>query len=653
MCGIAGALGWGTQPRDTIAATGMSMGNAILHRGPDGGGVWQDPAAEILLVHRRLAIIDLSSAGDQPMVSSSGRYIIVYNGEIYNHIDLRLALDAEGAMPEAGWVGHSDTETLLAAIEQWGLDEALSRTIGMFSIALWDREERSLSLARDRMGEKPLYYGWQGKTFLFASEIKALRAHPAFVGTIDRNALALQLRHNCVPAPYSIYQNISKLEPGCILRVWLDGRHSTGPVPYWRFADAVEHGLANPFQGSAAEAATVLEDLLIDVVGRQMVADVPVGAFLSGGIDSSTIVALMQARSAQPIHTFTIGFGEPNLDEAVHAKAVARYLGTNHTELYVTSQHALDVVPNLGRYFDEPFSDSSQIPTFLVSEMTQRHVSVSLSGDGGDELFGGYSRYYRCNRWWSSINRLPVGLRRIASGTLRGVDTKYWNALGRSIAPYTRTKHRWYNLGSNLHKVAGVLNARSGAELYHHFVSHWTDPSQVVIGAQELPTAVTHPPLELGDIVMQMMALDTVSYLPDDILTKVDRAAMAVSLETRIPFLDHRVVEFAWSMPLTMKVQGARGKLPLRQVLDRYVPQHLIERPKMGFGVPLNSWLRGPLRDWAEDLLSETRLRQQGFLRPEPIRRKWAEHLSGTHDWQYHIWDVLMFQSWLNNTAAS
>lgn len=652
MCGIAGFLGFSMLDGDALTVTAAQMGNAILHRGPDGGGIWHDCDAQVLLVHRRLAILDLSDAGHQPMVSRSGRHIIVFNGEIYNHLEIRVALEAQGGLPGGGWRGHSDTETLLAAISHWGLEAALLRATGMFALALWDRQDRALYLARDRMGEKPLYYGWQKGAFLFGSELKALRAHPAFEGVIDRNALALQLRHGYIPAPYSIYHGIRKLQPGCYLRVGLGDLTGNEPTPYWRFSDVVEQGIAAPFEGSEREAVAALDGILRNAVGRQMVADVPLGAFLSGGIDSSTIVAIMQEQSSRPVQTFTIGFEDQFYNEAVHAKKIASHLGTDHTELYISSCHALDVIPRLPHLYDEPFSDSSQIPTFLISEMTRRQVTVSLSGDGGDELFGGYSRYIEVERWWNIIDRLPHSLRKSAANGIRAVSSNHWDVLGQVISPFSANKKRWYNLGAKAAKMAKVIGSNSEAELYKQFVSHWADPASIVIGGQEPPTAITQPPVTHSNPISQMMALDSVSYLPDDILVKVDRASMAVSLETRVPFLDHSVVEFAWRLPPSMKCRAGQGKRILRQVLERYVPSQLIDRPKMGFGVPLNSWLRGPLRDWAESLLDETRLRQGAFFEPEPVRQKWTEHLSGTHDWQSQIWDVLMFQAWLEQTEA-
>jgi asparagine synthase (glutamine-hydrolysing) len=605
-----------------------------IRRCCDDGGTWSNSEQRIGLGHRRLAIVDLSAAGHQPMVADSGRYVIAFNGEIYNHFGIRTELEELRQAPT--WRGHSDTETLLAGIEAWGVEATLKKSIGMFAIALWDMQTRTLTLARDRLGEKPLYYGWQGggneRVFLFGSELKALRAHPAFVADIDRGALCLLLRHNCIPAPYSIYQGITKLEPGCLLSVSL-----AQPTPrIWKYWDAVQvarAGVAQPFAGTADQAVDALEVLAKDAVRQQMLADVPLGAFLSGGIDSSTVVALMQAQSSRPVKTFTIGFSEEGYNEAVHAKSVARHLGTEHTELYVTPQYC------------EPFADSSQIPTFLVSQLAKQHVTVSLSGDAGDELFCGYNRYQISEKLWHKLARVPAPLRALVAKGITALSPNAWDSLA-SIIPGAG---RYAALGDKLHKGAGVLASATVDELYLGMVSHQRNPVDWVIGGQEPPTHLTGLRPELGglNVVEQMMALDTISYLPDDILVKVDRAGMGVSLESRVPFLDHRVVEFAWSLPLTYKLREGQTKWPLRQVLYRHIPRELIERPKMGFGVPLHDWLRGPLRVWAEELLDEARLAREGYFHPAPIRQIWAEHLSGRRNWMAQLWNVLMFQAWL------
>ena len=650
MCGFVGFMGG-------IASYGQSgdeamlkrMADTITYRGPDDAGYWCDGDHRVGLGHRRLSIVDLSPAGHQPMQSPSGRYMIAFNGEIYNHLDLRKKLNCGGGLPrcarndEAGWRGHSDTETLLAGFDAWGIQGTVERAIGMFAFAVWDRQTSTLTLARDRIGEKPLYYGWQGGSFLFGSELKALRAHPAFHAEIDRDALCLYLRHNYIPAPYSIYKGIAKLRPGCLLTVSLQKR-VPDVVTYWSGAQVAESGVANVFTGSATQAVDELETLLKDAVRQQMMSDVPLGAFLSGGIDSSTVVALMQAQSSRPVKTFTIGFNEEGYNEAVHAKAVATHLGTEHTELYVTAEQAMAVIPLLPTLYDEPFSDSSQIPTFLVSQLARQHVTVSLSGDAGDELFCGYNRYQMTAGLWRKLSMLPIPMRKLVAQGLTSVSPQRWNQF---------TKWSSTNWGDKLHKGAGVLTSASVDALYLGLVSHWDDPAAVVIGGIELPTVITGsaPTLQGLDDVQRMMALDMLSYLPDDILVKVDRAAMGVSLESRVPFLDHRVVEFAWRLPQSMKLRDGKTKWALRQVLYRHVPKELIERPKMGFGIPLHDWLRGPLRDWAEALLDEERLQREGYFHPAPIRQKWAEHLSGQRNWAYHLWDVLMFQAWLEENS--
>ena len=651
MCGFAGFFGGAaSRAGDETQRIVERMSRQIHHRGPDSSATWVDCDAVVALGHNRLAIVDLSPAGNQPMESAAGRYVIAYNGEIYNHMEVREALETSGL--GTAWRGHSDTETLLAAIEAWGVSGALERVIGMFAFALWDRRERALILARDRLGEKPLYYGWSGtgsdRVFLFGSELKALACHPAFSGEIDRRALALFMRHNYVPAPLSIYRGISKLVPGNFLTVCEASREAQIST-YWSGVEVARAGVANPVQLSPEEAVHELEALLMDAVGRQMMADVPLGAFLSGGIDSSTVVALMQKQSPRPVRTFTIGFNEKEYNEAVHAKEVARHLGTDHTELYVTPEEARSVIPRLPAIYDEPFADSSQVPTQLVSALARRHVTVSLSGDAGDELFGGYNRYVLTQRLWSRLAGVPRPVRGAVATALTRFSPAAWNKLAGLVQPLLPARARLALPGDKIHKGAGVLDSRSSAELYYGLVSLWRDPASVVIGGDEPPTLLNGaaPDLEgLGEIE-RMMALDMVTYLPDDILAKVDRAAMSVSLETRVPFLDHRVVEFAWRLPLEYKLREGKTKWALRQVLYRHVPPELIERPKMGFGVPIGDWLRGPLRAWAEDLLDPARLETEGFFHPEPIRRVWADHLKGQVNMQYLLWCVLMFQSWL------
>jgi asparagine synthase (glutamine-hydrolysing) len=657
MCGFAGFLG-GKSYHDRPSAIVLlqRMGNALRTRGPDDGGQWQEAFgnATIGLAHQRLSILDLSPAGHQPMVCYTGRYVIAFNGEIYNHPDLRRELLAAGHAPT--WRGHSDTETLLAGFVAWGVRATLQRCIGMFALALWDKKEQVLILGRDRLGEKPLYYGWQGQgegaCFLFGSELKALKMHPAFAAEIDRDALGLLMRHNYINAPHSIYQNIYKLPPGHVLTVSLRKRE---PLleQFWSLPKVVQAGVAKPFTGSTEQITDELEALLKSAVQQQMLSDVPLGAFLSGGIDSSAVVALMQAQSNRPVKTFTIGFHEEGYNEAVHAKAVAQHLGTDHTELYVTAQQALDVIPKLPVLYCEPFSDSSQIPTFLVSQLARQKVTVALSGDAGDELFGGYNRYVQASNRWDTVSRIPVGLRKITAAGISGLSPSFWNKVLGPLQPAMPQSFRMANIGEKMHKIAGAFAARSIDELYLGLVTHW-EPDGLVLGGKEPSTALRGSPLSLTglDPVQRMMALDAMTYLPGDILTKVDRAAMGVSLETRVPFLDHRVVEFAWRVPQAMKLRAGVGKWILRQVLYRHVPKALIERPKMGFGVPIDSWLRGPLREWAEDLLSESRLKREGYFNPAPIRQKWTEHLNGQRNWQYHLWDVLMFQAWLKDQTS-
>ena len=654
MCGIAGFVGGEWSSKTETERTLATMAASIRHRGPDHTAVWLDAEAEVGFAHNRLAIIDVSPAGNQPMHSHSGRWVIVYNGEIYNHDELRKQLEGEGLAPD--WAGHSDTETLLAAIEAWGVRKALEASVGMFALALWDRRERQLLLARDRIGEKPLYYGRQrpGAPFFFASELKALAVHPQFAGEIDREALALFLRYNNVPAPFSIYRGISKLRPGCILTL-----DSAGGEPlvdqYWSARAVAEAGAADRLEASPEECTDQLEALLTRAVGQQMIADVPLGAFLSGGIDSSTVVALMQKQSSRPVRTFSIGFHEEKYDEAKHAKAVARHLGTDHTEIYVTPKEAMAVIPRLPEIYDEPFADSSQIPTHLVSELARRHVTVALSGDGGDELFGGYSRYGLASALWRRLRPIPRPLRAAAAAAIGKMPLALWNgaaAVGSRVLPELAHIR---DAGAKVHQRAPLFGSSSAMELYGGIVSQWPEPNAVVIGAAEPPSLATSAstPLTGLSLFQQMMAADTVTYLPDDILVKLDRASMAVSLETRVPLLDHRVVEFAWRVPFEYKVRNGQTKWLLRQVLHRHVPRELIERPKMGFGVPISSWLRGPLREWAESLLAEPRLREQGFFRSAPIRRLWQSHLAGAVGNEHRLWTVLMFQSWLEEYGSA
>lgn len=642
MCGFAGFLDRaGFVDGEALL---RRMADTIVHRGPDSDGYWVDGEAGIALAHRRLAIIDLSPAGHQPMASHDGRFVLSYNGEIYNHLDLRRQLEEKGPIE---WRGHSDTETLLQGFSVWGVLGTLERANGMFALALWDRAERKLVLARDRMGEKPLYYGLQGKTLLFGSELKALRQHPAWQGGVNRDALALFLRHNYVPGPYSIYDNVHKLPPAHYLEVGVDDAVLPEPVAYWDIAAKAAEGRSRPFSGSAEESVDALETLLLDAVGMRMAADVPLGAFLSGGYDSSTVVALMQHQSTRPVKTFSIGFSEAEYDEAHHAKRVAAHLGTDHTELYVTPQDALDQIPILPHHWDEPFADSSQIPTLLVSRLARSDVTVSLSGDGGDELFCGYTRYAQGYDIWRRLGRLPGGARRLLSGALRQTPA----GLIDGMMKFAPSRLRKMAVGDRLLKFADVLAVERSDDFYRSLVSHSKNPSMLVPGSYEPPTILTAPDPDWpadADFRDRMMYLDMRSYLPDDILVKVDRASMAVSLESRVPLLDHRVVEFALALPLAYKFRNNEPKWPLRQLLYRHVPREMMERPKMGFGVPIEHWLRGPLRSWADDLLAPDRLRRDGYFNADMVSQLWSDTRSGRRRLHYYVWDVLMFQAWLD-----
>jgi asparagine synthase (glutamine-hydrolysing) len=656
MCGFTGFLEINQplhafDPRSAITL----MSNAINHRGPDDQGIWIDSDAGIALGHRRLSIIDLSSNGHQPMHSNCGRYVIVFNGEIYNYLEIRRELERLNEAP--AWKGNSDTEVMLEALRCWGLKKALKKFSGMFAFALWDRKKRVLQLGRDRLGEKPLYYGWVDNIFLFGSELKALRCHPRWKGAINRDVLALFMQYNCVPAPYSIFKNIFKVLPGTTITFPKEQPLNETPFPltpnyYWSARKIATPEDIDPTLETETTAINTLENTLKDAIQEQMIADVPLGAFLSGGVDSSTIAALMQTQSTTPIQTFTIGFEEKEYNEAVDAKAVARHLRTNHTELYVTPKEAMEVIPKLPELYDEPFSDSSQIPTFLVSQLARQHVTVCLSGDGGDELFGGYNRYFWGKRVWNNISRKPKWINNAIKKGITTFPPSAWNNLFKFFNPLLPNSIKQQNPGDKLHKLAKLLTCESLQEMYLKLISHWSSSSSLVLGAKELSTLPTSFKNwdDFKDFTKAIMYLDMVCYLPDDILVKVDRASMGVSLEVRVPFLNHRVVELAWKIPMHMKIRKNQGKWLLRQVLYKYVPKQLIERPKMGFAVPIDSWLRGPLRDWAEDLLSPKRLKDEGFFDPEPIRRIWQTHLSGKMNYQHHLWDVLMFQAWLEKT---
>lgn len=625
------------------------MNAAIYHRGPNNNGIWHDNSSGIIFGHQRLSILDLSKAGHQPMKSNSGRYILTYNGEIYNHLDLRIELEKKN--PNTKWKGNSDTETFLEAIETWGLEFTLNKIVGMFAFGLWDKKTRSLILARDRMGEKPLYFGWQGEgtsqVFLFGSELKALKAHPQFKDEIDRDVVALQLRYNYIPAPYSIYKNIYKLLPGTFLHLEekdLKLGLSPIPKPYWSLVSSAVDGIGNMLHSSKKEIQIELEQLLLTSIKQQMISDVPLGAFLSGGVDSSMIVALMQNISSRRVKTFTIGFDQNNYNEAKYAKKVAKHLGTEHTEMYVSPQQSIDVISKLPNIYDEPFSDSSQIPTFLISELAKSQVTVSLSGDGGDELFCGYNRYIQSKRLLKNILFLPLSLRKFLAKLIQAVPAQKLN----KIFDFLSIFNRHGNIGDKLYKGAEVLDSTKLSDIYFKLVSNWQNSNQVVIGSKKLETYLSrnnYPFLGL-DEQQKMMVLDCITYLPDDILVKVDRAAMASSLEVRNPFLDHRIIEYAWKIPQYLKLNNGQSKRILRDILYQYVPKNLIERPKMGFAIPIDEWLRGSLRDWAESLLNEKSLKENGYFETRLILNKWEEHLSGKKNYQNQLWSVLMFQSW-------
>ncbi|MBT4888012.1 MAG: asparagine synthase (glutamine-hydrolyzing) [Rhodospirillales bacterium] len=637
MCGIAGFIeASASTPFHELEARGQAMTKAMHLRGPDDNGVWCDAEAGVVLTQARLSIIDLSPAGHQPMVSHCGRYVITYNGEAYNSEELKREL------PGIEWRGHSDTEVIVEACARWGVEATVERLIGMFAFALWDRQDRSLTLVRDRFGIKPLYWGWQKKTFLFGSELKALMTHGDFSRSINRNALASYMRFNYVPAPHSIFEGIEKLKPGHILTLKAEG--TTTQFCYWDLHAKASEAQRNPLDISDAEAEDQLDNLVRDAVRRRMVADVPVGAFLSGGIDSSTVVAAMQAESGAPVHSYSIGMQESGYNEAEHAKAVAKHLGTHHTELYVSPEDAQREIPNLAQWYDEPFADSSQIPTYLVSRLARQSVTVSLSGDGGDELFSGYNRYMWGDKLWRNASPWPAFVRKGTACMIRGLSPAAWDKIGKLIPAGSRPQL----LGIKAHKVAAALGAKDGNELYRRLVSIWHNPNSVVPGSSEPQDLLWDESIQsdIPQLMERMQMFDGLTYLPNDILTKVDRASMAVSLEARVPLLDHRIAEFAMQLPRHMRVRNGEGKWLLRNVLSRYVPRELFERPKMGFGIPIGQWLRGPLRDWAEDLLDPVKLEQDDMLNAVPIRSVWQQHLSGASNNEVQMWTVLMFQAW-------
>ena len=660
MCGITGIFG--NLREENLSKAVSEMTKTLSHRGPDDKGIWIDAANKIALGHRRLSIIDLSSAGHQPMASPCGRFNVIFNGEIYNHLKLRELLNSQNNTHH--WSGHSDTETLVTAFSQWGVEKTLDQLVGMFAVAIWDAHEKELTLIRDRFGEKPLYYGWSDGVFLFGSELKALRKYKGFNNQIDRNVLSLYMQYMYVPNPYSIFENVYKLEPGCILKMDMTALNQPPKeIPFAPFesqglsimqwyalSDVAKNGQKDLVKDEN-EAVELLEKTLTESVQSQLITDVPLGAFLSGGVDSSVIVSLMQKLSSSPVKTFTIGFEESAFNEAIYAKDVARHLGTDHHELYVTANDAIDVIPSLPALYDEPFADSSQIPTYLVSKMARQNVAVSLSGDAGDELFGGYNRYIWGARVWNKVKWMPPGFRSVLGGVIQKIPISVWDGFGNSFP----NKYKTSLMGDKAYRMANRLRTiRNLDDMYQSLVTEGYKEESLVIGDD--PVLITK--LDNYDIVsdinsseQRMMLWDALTYLPDDILTKVDRAAMGVSLETRVPFLDHRVVELAWKMPLDVKIRNGVGKWPVRQVLYKYVPKELIERPKAGFAVPVGQWMRGPLREWASDLLDEKRIQREGYFNPKLVQQLWDQHLSGNYDWTPRLWAILMFQSWLDDKS--
>jgi asparagine synthase (glutamine-hydrolysing) len=658
MCGIVGFLSKSLNSRKDIERVICNMSRKVKHRGPDGSGNWLDVSNGMALGHQRLSILDLSQAGRQPMTSSCRRYTLVFNGEIYNHLKLRKMLEAGGSI---NWVGHSDTETLVSAFAQWGIEKTLEKLVGMFSIALWDSKEKKLSLIRDRFGEKPLYYGWSNGDFIFGSELKPLRVYHNFCNSIDRNVLSLYMRYMYVPSPYSIFKDIYKLEPGCMLQIdssllylppkeppFSPFKSTNVNITQWYSP----HGDKLLFK-KEDEAIHDLEKSLLESVSLQMISDVPLGVFLSGGIDSSTIAALMQNISKDPIKTFTIGFEDSSFNEAKYANKIAAHLGTDHHELYVTSEDAHKVIPKLPDIYDEPFADSSQIPTYLVSKLAHSHVKVALSGDGGDELFGGYNRYLWADNIWKKLKYVPPSMRKKLGTIIQKIPISVWNEIG----PILPNKYQVASMGAKAHKLAQRLKTvNSLNDMYQSLVTEYYKEKDVVIhDGLILKTKLDKCSIDskVGNPEQQMMVCDSLTYLPDDILTKVDRAAMSVGLETRIPFLDHRVVDLSRKIPIDMKIKDGNGKWILRQVLYKYIPQELIDRPKTGFSIPIGQWLRGPLRTWAEDLLDESKIRQDGYLDSELVLKLWRQHIDKKYDWSSRLWAILMFQVWLRDFNSS
>ena len=646
MCGFTGYLSLANHKINSDLII-QNMTNSIAHRGPDSDGFWHDPQTEIVMGFRRLAILDVSKNGNQPMISNSGQYVISFNGEIYNHLEIRAEIQIENS--KIGWRSTSDTETLLAGFELWGIKETIIKCVGMFSFAVWCNKSRVLTLGRDRLGEKPLYYGWQGKgdqrVFFFGSEVKSFMKHPAFLREINRDAISTFLRYSYIPAPNSIYKGIFKLLPGNLLKVSIKDQNPK-ISEYWSASELIKGGCKLSFD-SDTDATEKLERILQNSVKRQMIADVPLGAFLSGGLDSSTIVALMQSQSMKKIRTFTIGFDDKAFNEADHAKLIASHLNTDHSELYINSNDLLNVIPNLSSIYDEPFADSSQIPTYLISQFAKQDVTVALSGDGGDELFGGYNRYQITNQYWNRLRHIPLSIRKLLSSAILAV------LQSQTVDLHSRlNKNAHYaNLPDKLYKGANVLPSQNIYELYKRLVSSYNDPDSIVINGQESNKffELNAKDFKSLDNLSFMMAMDLLTYMPDDILTKVDRAAMGVSLETRVPMLDHQVVEFAICLSNNYKLRNNQTKWLLRQVLYKYIPKKLVERPKSGFAIPIGIWLRTSLKDWADDLLDERTINDQGFFNAGLIRKRWHHHQSGSHNWEHFLWNVLMFQSWFIN----
>ncbi len=655
MCGITGIFG--NLRKEEFDSSIHEMSATLNHRGPDDAGTWINEENGVAFGHQRLSIIDLSSAGHQPMVSPCGRFTTVFNGEIYNHLQLRDKLNTSAN--KQSWKGHSDTETLVTAFSQWGIEKTLQQLVGMFAIAVWDFKEKRLFLIRDRFGEKPLYYGWSNGVFLFGSELKALQKYKRFSNQIDRGALSLYMKYMYVPTPYSIFRDIYKLEPGCILQIDKGTKPPTLPLfapfraqginiaQWYSISNMAQAGQKNLITDQN-DAVDLIEKTLLESVRSQLISDVPLGAFLSGGIDSSVITALMQKVCKDPVKTFTIGFEESSFNEAIYAKEVSRHLGTEHHELYVTSSDAFKVIPHLPTLYDEPFADSSQIPTYLVSKLARESVTVSLSGDAGDELFGGYNRYLWGSRVWNKVRWMPLIVRQTLGVAINKISVNTWDSIGNSLPNSSRVSL----MGDKAHRMAHRLkNVKSLDDVYHSLVTEgYKEDGLVVNDKAALITKLDNNDIVSGivDSEHRMMLLDSLTYLPDDILTKVDRAAMGVSLETRIPFLDYRVAELAWRLPLDTKINNGETKWPIRQVLYKYVPKVLIERTKAGFAIPVGQWIRGPLREWAADLLNEERIRREGYFNPELVQQLWQQHLSGKYDWTPRLWAILMFQAWLD-----